>query len=93
MKRIHRLVILPEYQGIGIGKKFLNEIANLYENIYIVTSLKSLVKGLIKDKNWILIRKGRVSSINKNLTAMNKTISNNRNTYSFKHIKRTDING
>lgn len=93
MKRIHRLVILPEYQGIGIGKKFLNEIANLYENIYIVTSLKSLVKGLIKDKNWILIRKGRVSSINKNLTAMNKTISYNRNTYSFKHIKRTDING
>lgn len=93
MKRIHRLVILPEYQGIGIGKKFLNEIANLYENIYITTSLKSLVKGLIKDKNWILIRKGRVSSINKNLTAMNKTISNNRNTYCFKHIKRTDING
>ena len=51
MKRIHRLVILPEYQGIGIGIKFLSEIASLYTNIYITTSLKSLTMGLIKNKN------------------------------------------
>lgn len=30
LKRVSRLVILPDYQGIGLGTKFLNEIAKIY---------------------------------------------------------------
>ena len=30
LKGIHRLVILPDYQGIGIGTKFLNIVAEYY---------------------------------------------------------------
>jgi ABC-type lipoprotein export system ATPase subunit/GNAT superfamily N-acetyltransferase len=29
LKKVHRLVILPDYQGAGFGIKFLNEIGNL----------------------------------------------------------------
>ncbi len=28
--RVSRLVVLPDYQGIGVGKKLLNFIAELY---------------------------------------------------------------
>lgn len=30
LKRVSRLVILPDYQGIGLGTKFLNKIAEMY---------------------------------------------------------------
>ena len=30
IKRVSRLVILPDYQGIGLGTKFLNEMAKYY---------------------------------------------------------------
>ena len=41
--RVHRLVVLPDYQGIGLGKRLLNFIAELYTSqtkapFYIVTS-------------------------------------------------------
>jgi GNAT superfamily N-acetyltransferase len=48
--RVSRLVVLPDYQGIGIGKHLLNFIAELYTSqlnlpFYLVTSNPQLVKG------------------------------------------------
>ena len=58
LKRVSRLVILPDYQGIGLGTKFLNEIAKLYINqgydFSIVTSAKNLINALRKNDKWIL---------------------------------------
>lgn len=55
-----RLVILPDYQGIGLGTKFLEAIAKLYikqgYDFSIVTSAKNLISALSKKKNWCLIR-------------------------------------
>ena len=31
IKKVHRLVILPDYQGIGIGGILLNSIADIYK--------------------------------------------------------------
>ena len=60
LKRVHRLVILPDYQGIGLGTKFLNEIAEIYINLgydfSIITSAKNLIYSLRKNKNWCLYR-------------------------------------
>lgn len=28
-KRIHRFVVLPDYQGIGIGMQFINEVCKI----------------------------------------------------------------
>lgn len=61
MKKIHRIVVSPDYQGIGIGKIFINEIARIYKQqkyrVTLVTSAPSLIHGLAKSKNWIMTRK------------------------------------
>ena len=56
LKRIHRLVVLPDYQGAGIGLRLLNEVASLYkkekQRVSIVTSSPALIFGLKKASNW-----------------------------------------
>lgn len=58
IKRVSRLVILPDYQGIGLGTKFLNAIANLYTNkgydFSIITSAKNLISALRKSDKWCM---------------------------------------
>ena len=48
--RVSRLVVLPDYQGIGIGKRLLNFVAKLYTSqlnlpFYLVTSNPQIVRG------------------------------------------------
>ena len=72
MKRVHRLVILPDYQGAGFGIKFLNEIGKKYKNeefrYRIVTSSPSLVHALKGRKEWACINHGRKRD-NNNITS------------------------
>lgn len=55
-RRISRIVILPDFQGLGLGKKILNYISSLYykENhqMYIRTMNPALGISLAKDKEW-----------------------------------------
>ena len=55
-KRVHRLVILPDYQGAGFGIKFLEEIGNLYKKekwiFRINTTAPSLIYSLKKSNKW-----------------------------------------
>jgi GNAT superfamily N-acetyltransferase len=56
MKRVHRLVVLPDYQGLGIGIKILNYIGDYYiknkNRFTILTSAPSLIYNLKKNNNW-----------------------------------------
>jgi GNAT superfamily N-acetyltransferase len=65
-KRIHRLVVLPDYQGIGIGVRFINEVSKHYKdngwNVNLTTTTPALVHTLARGKEWLLKRKGRVKS-------------------------------
>lgn len=58
IKRVSRLVILPDYQGIGLGTKFLNEMAKYYSkqgyDFSIISSAKNLIGALKKDSKWCL---------------------------------------
>lgn len=87
IKKVHRLVILPDYQGAGFGIKFLEEIGNIYkEEKYrynIVTSSPSLIYALKKSNKWITTRFGRTSSQSKETTVGNMQTSKNRITASF----------
>lgn len=71
LKRCSRLVILPDYQGIGLGTKFLNVIAEHYKKLNysfsIVTSAKNMISALRKSDKWAMIRySSNVCSSNKN---------------------------
>jgi len=61
IKRIHRIVILPDYQGCGLGSIILKNVCDLYKRnrIRLVTSQPALIYALKNNKNWILKSKGR----------------------------------
>ena len=57
VRRISRIVTLPDYQGIGIGKHLLHFVADRYKKkghrITIGTSHPAMIQSLLKDKQWI----------------------------------------
>lgn len=59
LKRVSRLVILPDYQGIGLGTKFLEIVAKYFTkngfDFGIVTSAKNMIHALRKAEKWKMI--------------------------------------
>ena len=97
-KRVHRLVVLPDYQGIGIGTKFINEVTKHYIengfNMNLTTTTPALVHALARDNNWALVRANRIGGSAKAWKRYygekstgsdlgGETSSSNRITYSF----------
>ena len=94
-KRGHRLVVLPDYQGIGLGTIFHNYCAEIVKkegfNVNSTTTTPALIHSMIKDPLWMLVRKGRVkNTLAKNMKkyygkSESKGIgsSDNRITFSF----------
>ncbi|MGD6810286.1 MAG: GNAT family N-acetyltransferase, partial [Candidatus Bathyarchaeia archaeon] len=89
-----RLVVLPDYQGIGIGKRLLNFIAELYTSktklpFYLVTSNPQLIRGELG--NWVIKRVGH-GSHGKGNTRINqglvKSNSRGRLTVSLKYVPK-----
>lgn len=68
IKRVTRLVVLPDYQGVGIGKRLLNWVGEYYKSqgfrIILTTSHPS-INNSISD-TWTLKRRGRIPSFGKN---------------------------
>jgi GNAT superfamily N-acetyltransferase len=91
--RVSRLVVLPDYQGIGIGKRLLNFIAGLYTSqtkmpFYILTSNPQLIRGDLK--NWKIARFGHASRGRGNTRINNEirnSLSRNRITVSLQYYK------
>jgi len=54
--RIHRLVVLPDYQGLGIARKLLEYICDLYlyhnRHIYLRTSHIKLINYMLHSPKW-----------------------------------------
>ena len=76
--RVSRLVVLPDFQGIGIGRKFLNFIAELYTYqtnlpFYLVTSNPQLIRRNID--HWKIKRVGHGSHGREN-TRINRELVN-----------------
>lgn len=92
-KTVHRLVILPDYQGLGIGVMFLNEIGKIYKKenwrFTIITSAPSLMFALKRSSLWGLKQFGRKPPQNINTgnpISTRKSDSSNRLTTSWEMI-------
>ena len=91
-KRIHRLVVLPDYQGVGIGVRFINAVAGLVasdgHNVNLTTTTPALVGALKRSPKWALVRKGvvKMGSL-KDIVSKSKNLANassdKRPTFSF----------
>jgi len=90
LKKVHRLVILPDYQGAGFGIKFLNEVGKEYKSkdfrFSIVTSAPSLIYALKKSNEWSCKNYGRMKAHKGNMKTKVGNLTNgseNRITASF----------
>ena len=90
--RVSRLVVLPDYQGIGVGKRLLNFIADIYVSqtkvpFFILTSNPQIIRGNMED--WRITRCGHASKGREN-TRINSEIrgslSRKRITVSLKYV-------
>ena len=89
--RVSRLVVLPDYQGIGVGKRLLNSIAELYTSqtklpFYILTSNPQLIRG--SNGGWRVTRFGHASKGKENSKINNgirSSLSRKRITVSLKY--------
>jgi ABC-type ATPase with predicted acetyltransferase domain len=63
MKLGHRVVILPDYQGVGIGSVLVNKVAETLSSEGLIFSFKtsnpSLIHAFKKDPKWKCISYGR----------------------------------
>jgi GNAT superfamily N-acetyltransferase len=90
--RVSRLVVLPDYQGIGVGTRLLNFIAELYATqtkmpFYILTSNPQIIRGNLG--NWKISRFGHASKGRDNTRINNElrgSLSRNRITVSMQYV-------
>ena len=88
-RNYHRIVVLPEYQGIGISNKVMEILSKKYyeegKRVGIVSSAPSMYHQLNKNKNWTLVRRGRSTSkeTKSDYLHMNNANSVKRYTFSF----------
>jgi GNAT superfamily N-acetyltransferase len=68
LKRCSRIVVMPDYQGVGIGTRLLDYCANYYKSkgyrFTIVTTTPALIYSFEKSPKWKLYRQGRVAATN-----------------------------
>lgn len=97
-KMISRLVVLPDYQGIGIGGRLVDAVAKYYHDVgnrvIITTSNPALRSIFEKNAGWVLKRFGQVRLSGKmGLLSFAKTISTRRLTMSWEYrgVKDADF--
>lgn len=84
--RVHRIVTLPDWQGVGIGTRLLNMTGAAYRSqgraLYIATSHPGLVASLNRSTSWSMRRKPSRNSKNTDRRAA----ATSRLTTSFKYV-------
>lgn len=89
----HRSVVIPDYQGVGIGRNFTNYIAEMFmregKSYISTTSNPSMIFARKTDEKWVITRIGRAGAGSAN-GFQNKfkkgSTSHNRITVSFEYV-------
>lgn len=89
----HRIVVLPDFQGVGIGTALRNHIGSILKANGLELISRSGVPGIVlsslKDSNWRvteLFKHQAGKYKNKRFVAFNKSISSSRLTSSFRYV-------
>jgi len=86
--RISRLVVLPDFQGVGIGKALLFGVAQLYaargRAMFIRTSHPAMIASLAHDKHWRTIAVARQGSSRHKGRCCRAVVSRGRAVVSFR---------
>jgi ABC-type dipeptide/oligopeptide/nickel transport system ATPase subunit len=86
-KRMHRTIIHPDYQGIGLGHRLSCFVADYHKakgfRVFSTTTNPAFTNSRLRDKRWKLIRQGRVAPI---VGECVKTTSCSRITLSWEYI-------
>ena len=92
LKKLHRTVVRPDYQGVGIGARLTEQVAQRYVDegfrVSTVTGNPARVHSCAKSPRWRMTRKpGRTASQGKTAS---RTMSNSgaRVTASFEYVSR-----
>jgi GNAT superfamily N-acetyltransferase len=90
IKRISRIVVKPDYQGIGIGGRTLDFVSNKLKrdgwDVRIVTSLAGFISNLAGNNNWSLYRHDRVCEGRGTFNGLLREHRSSRKTAAFKYI-------
>ncbi|MCM1217621.1 MAG: GNAT family N-acetyltransferase, partial [Lachnospiraceae bacterium] len=85
----HRSVVLPDFQGVGIGTVFTDAVAELFaqegKTFISTTSNPAMIHSRAKNKKWRTTRIGRVSG-GVRTAKLKASFSTNRLTVSFEYI-------
>lgn len=90
----HRTVVLPDYQGIGLGSKLSNEIGEILhkdkKGFISTSSNPAFINARKRSRNWVITRVGRTGRGSNTGKIQNKnkkgSTSVNRITVSFQYI-------
>lgn len=90
--REHRTVVLPDFQGIGIGHRLANNVAEILKQnnkgFISTSSSPAFINSRKRDNKWIITRIGRTGRGSGKIQNKNKkgSTSTNRITVSFKYV-------
>lgn len=89
--RISRIVVLPDYQGIGIGVKLMNFLGGVYQHtdkpFTIVMTHPGLVRSCLNSKDWYMYRKPQRSPrLGKTSKMSEWKVASSRNPAGFKYV-------
>ena len=51
-RRVTRIVVLPDYQGVGVGRAMLRAMAERYPRLRIITGHPAMLRALRTDPGW-----------------------------------------
>ncbi len=90
IKREHRTVCLPDYQGVGIGNAVSDYIASLFAGLgyrYVSsTGNPAMVRSRAKSKNWKMTRALDRTPVGGSNAIMRDSMASNRFTASFEYV-------
>lgn len=89
IRRISRVVILPDYQGVGIGMRFCRAVAELYardgKEMRITTGHIGMIESMKRSPRWKAISLLNLRSV-KRKGCMRKTQTRSRICVSFRYV-------